>query len=138
MDWWMESFLESLLHFVSNFLSEHSLPPLQVRICVKIYVNECLVATNYCYNLRAKKNENSFLSIALPFPKKHCFCKSAAYRSMKGCGTLVKGYEQGQKIRICRETSTSVIRFSTNLTWINLESKPGFYIECVKAKIYCT
>jgi hypothetical protein len=57
---------------------------------------------------------------------------------MNECETLVKGYEQGQKRSTCRETSPSAIRFSTDLTWINLESKPGFYIECVKAKIDCT
>jgi hypothetical protein len=75
MDWSMESFPERLLHFVSNLLSEHSLHPLQVRICVKIYVNECLVASNYCYNLRAKKMKILFYSLLSYFRNSIAFAK---------------------------------------------------------------
>lgn len=51
----MDSFPERLLHFVSNLVSEYSLHPLHVRICLSIYVNEYLITSNYCCNLRAKK-----------------------------------------------------------------------------------
>ena len=51
----MDSFLEYRLNFVSNLVSEHSLYPVQVRICLSVSVNECLVTSNYCYNLKAKK-----------------------------------------------------------------------------------
>jgi len=37
----MDSFPKRLLHFVSNLILESSLRPVQVRICVSTYVNEC-------------------------------------------------------------------------------------------------
>jgi len=88
----MDSFAERLLYSVPNLVPEHSLRPLQVRICLSVYVNEYPVTYDYCYNRRVKKSKYSFLPSAFLLPKQHCFFKRAAYRSMNECGALVKGY----------------------------------------------